>query len=417
MERGAGPASRAARAGTAEIGLAVAATTFSIIAVFVPVAFMGGVARANGSGPSRLTVAASVLVSLFISFTLDPMLSAYWGDPAGPPPSAQARALAAVLGRFNAWFDHQSDRYGRVIAWALHHRRWMALIAVASLVGGAGAAGHVGGSSFLPALRRRHRRRSTCARLPAAASNTRSARSRRRRRWPARCPRRWPPTSYVNAGGGRIYVDIGKSTQRKRTAARDRARSCATLLARLVGAEYMVLDDLNNGVRRSRCRSSSPAPTRSACMAITNALHGAAGRGAGRGRRGPVGAASPRTNCKIELDRGLANAAGHLRRRRGAGAARGLCRRGGRRLGRPHRRNARRGRAPASRRPRRRLATSSACRLPWVAAVRWCRWSRSPPSRWARARRRSSTPDGKRTITVSANVQGRVAGRSHRRCA
>jgi HAE1 family hydrophobic/amphiphilic exporter-1 len=34
---------------------------------------------------------------------------------------------------FNEWFDHQADRYGRVIAWALHHRVWMALIAVASL--------------------------------------------------------------------------------------------------------------------------------------------------------------------------------------------------------------------------------------------------------------------------------------------
>ena len=72
----------AARNGTAEIGLAVTATTFSIIAVFIPVAFMGG-----GAGewfrPFALTVATSVLVSLFISFTLDPMLSAYWGDPVG----------------------------------------------------------------------------------------------------------------------------------------------------------------------------------------------------------------------------------------------------------------------------------------------------------------------------------------------
>jgi HAE1 family hydrophobic/amphiphilic exporter-1 len=71
----------AASNGTKEIGLAVAATTFSIIAVFIPVAFMPGV-----SGvvlPFALTVASSVLVSLFISFTLDPMLSAYWGDPPG----------------------------------------------------------------------------------------------------------------------------------------------------------------------------------------------------------------------------------------------------------------------------------------------------------------------------------------------
>ena len=81
MERGADRVT-AARMGTAEIGLAVTATTFSIIAVFIPVAFMGG-----GAGewfrPFALTVTSSVLVSLYISFTLDPMLSAYWGDPVG----------------------------------------------------------------------------------------------------------------------------------------------------------------------------------------------------------------------------------------------------------------------------------------------------------------------------------------------
>jgi HAE1 family hydrophobic/amphiphilic exporter-1 len=72
----------AASNGTKEIGLAVAATTFSIIAVFIPVAFMPGVSG-EWFRPFALTVASSVLVSLFISFTLDPMLSAYWGDPPG----------------------------------------------------------------------------------------------------------------------------------------------------------------------------------------------------------------------------------------------------------------------------------------------------------------------------------------------
>jgi HAE1 family hydrophobic/amphiphilic exporter-1 len=63
----------ASRNGTAEIGLAVMATTFSIMAVFVPVAFMGGIAG-EWFRPFALTVASSVLVSLFISFTGDPML-------------------------------------------------------------------------------------------------------------------------------------------------------------------------------------------------------------------------------------------------------------------------------------------------------------------------------------------------------
>jgi HAE1 family hydrophobic/amphiphilic exporter-1 len=70
----------AAREGTDEIGLAVAATTFSILAVFVPFAFMPGVGG-QWFQPFALTIACSVLVSLFVSFSLDPMLSAYWPDP------------------------------------------------------------------------------------------------------------------------------------------------------------------------------------------------------------------------------------------------------------------------------------------------------------------------------------------------
>ena len=66
--------------GTDEIGLAVAATTFSIVCVFVPIAFMGGLAE-QWFAPFALTIACSVLVSLFVSFSLDPMLSAYWPDP------------------------------------------------------------------------------------------------------------------------------------------------------------------------------------------------------------------------------------------------------------------------------------------------------------------------------------------------
>src|SRR6188768_1889839 len=135
----------AARNGTAEIGLAVSATTFSIVAVFVPVAFMGG-----GAGewfrPFALTVAASVLVSLYISFTLDPMLSAYWGDPVGYQ-HQEKRGIRKWLGRFNAWFDHQANRYGNVIAWALHHRKWMALFAVLSFVAAIVLQMTIGGST------------------------------------------------------------------------------------------------------------------------------------------------------------------------------------------------------------------------------------------------------------------------------
>src|SRR3954467_5495498 len=104
MERGEDRVT-AARNGTAEIGLAVAATTFSIMAVFVPVAFMGGVAG-EYFRPFAVTVTTSVLVSLFISFTLDPMLSAYWGDPPGHGQRPR-KGLEKYFAKFNTWFDHQ----------------------------------------------------------------------------------------------------------------------------------------------------------------------------------------------------------------------------------------------------------------------------------------------------------------------
>jgi hydrophobic/amphiphilic exporter-1 (mainly G- bacteria), HAE1 family len=139
----------ASRKGTSEIGLAVAATTFAIVAVFIPVAFMEGVSG-QWFKPFALTIACAVLVSLLVSFSLDPMLSAYWPDPqvrAG----ARRGLISRVLSRFNHWFDRQADGYQRVVAWALNHRLAMVLVAVGSLVGALALQATVGGSGFLPA--------------------------------------------------------------------------------------------------------------------------------------------------------------------------------------------------------------------------------------------------------------------------
>jgi HAE1 family hydrophobic/amphiphilic exporter-1 len=122
---------RAAHDGTSEIGLAVAATTFSIVVVFVPVGFLGGIAQ-QWMAPFALTIACSVLVSLFVSFSLDPMLSAYWPDP--HVPTARRMWLSRVLARFNDWFNRQADRYKAVISWALGHRLAMAALAIGSFL-------------------------------------------------------------------------------------------------------------------------------------------------------------------------------------------------------------------------------------------------------------------------------------------
>ncbi len=123
----------AAHEGTDEIGMAVSATTFSIVCVFVPVAFMYGVAG-QWFKPFALTIACSVLVSLFVSFSLDPMLSAYWADPQVES-HERRNPIAKALDRFNVWFNKLAERYKIVIAWALDHRLAMVLIAIFAFVG------------------------------------------------------------------------------------------------------------------------------------------------------------------------------------------------------------------------------------------------------------------------------------------
>ncbi len=113
----------AARDGTAEIGLAVMATTFTIIAVFVPVAFMGGMVG-RFFYQFGITVAAAVIVSLFVSFTLDPMLSSRWVDP-DIEENRHTTLLGRGLARFNEWFESLHVAYERALGWALNHRGWV----------------------------------------------------------------------------------------------------------------------------------------------------------------------------------------------------------------------------------------------------------------------------------------------------
>ncbi len=122
----------AARNGTREIVLAVMATTFSIVAVFVPVAFMGGIIG-RFFYQFGLTVAWAVLVSLFVSFTLTPMLAAWWGVE--PHQGIGWAPLTRLIGRFNTWFDQQAQKYRGIIGWALGHRKSTLGIAAAAFVG------------------------------------------------------------------------------------------------------------------------------------------------------------------------------------------------------------------------------------------------------------------------------------------
>jgi hypothetical protein len=82
--------------GHQEIGLAVLATTLSIVAVFLPIGFMGGIIG-KFFHEFGITIVAAVLISMFVSFTLDPMLSSVWHDPA-----CRAGHRVRAQGRFSA---------------------------------------------------------------------------------------------------------------------------------------------------------------------------------------------------------------------------------------------------------------------------------------------------------------------------
>jgi HAE1 family hydrophobic/amphiphilic exporter-1 len=124
----------AARFGTSEIGLAVFATSMSIVAVFIPVAFMKGIVG-RFFYQFGISVAFAVLVSLFVSFTLDPMLSSRWHDPSIHL-QGKRKGIARWLEIFNSWFDRSADRYRGAIAWALDHRKTVMALAFASFVAG-----------------------------------------------------------------------------------------------------------------------------------------------------------------------------------------------------------------------------------------------------------------------------------------
>jgi multidrug efflux pump subunit AcrB len=113
----------AAREGTDEIGLAVMATTFAIVAVFVPIAFMKGIIG-QFFFQFGLTVAVAVLVSLFVSFTLDPMLSSVWRDPPGSRFS-RVPWLGRFMDRVESVVEWVHKVYGRLLEWAISdtHRR------------------------------------------------------------------------------------------------------------------------------------------------------------------------------------------------------------------------------------------------------------------------------------------------------
>ncbi|MES2282326.1 MAG: efflux RND transporter permease subunit [Pseudomonadota bacterium] len=122
--------------GTKEIGLAVLATTFSIVAVFLPIGFMGGIIG-KFFHEFGVTIVAAVLISMFVSFTLDPMLSSIWHDPAidthgkrGPPVTFYDKTIGRVTGWFDDATESLSNSYQGILRWSLVHKLKTLLLAL-----------------------------------------------------------------------------------------------------------------------------------------------------------------------------------------------------------------------------------------------------------------------------------------------
>ena len=126
--------------GTQEIGLAVLATTLSIVAVFLPIGFMEGIIG-KFFHEFGITIVAAVMISMFVSFTLDPMLSSIWHDPSIESHGQHHAPITfydKTIGRVTAWFDQGTERlaegYQKILAWSLVHKRKTVLLAVGIFV-------------------------------------------------------------------------------------------------------------------------------------------------------------------------------------------------------------------------------------------------------------------------------------------
>jgi hydrophobic/amphiphilic exporter-1 (mainly G- bacteria), HAE1 family len=131
LERGEDPRTASLK-GTKEISLSVLATTLTVVAVFLPVAFMTGIVgqffRQFG-----LTIVAAVLVSLFVAFTLDPMLSSRFSKAHVPGAHVRDR-FAAVKRPFESFFRGLDDTYRVILHWTVRRKLVVGLIAVGAFV-------------------------------------------------------------------------------------------------------------------------------------------------------------------------------------------------------------------------------------------------------------------------------------------
>ncbi len=147
MQQGESPL-EAAKSASQEIGLAVMATTFTVVAVFVPVAFMPGIIG-RFFYQFGITVSVAVLVSLFVAFTLTPMLSSRWLRKEDEDLDKNGNILQKILYYFNHFFEILSDKYKSALNWSLRHRKTIVFVSIGIFLASFVIMGSLG-SEFFP---------------------------------------------------------------------------------------------------------------------------------------------------------------------------------------------------------------------------------------------------------------------------
>ena len=127
------PPMQAAVEATREIGLAVLATTLSLVAIFVPVGFMGGIVGRFMTS-FGFTMSFAILVSLLVSFTLTPMLAARWIKMRPRHETADGREVDEQTSKDARFFRPLDHGYTAILKWSLAHRAAIAGIAVLVLL-------------------------------------------------------------------------------------------------------------------------------------------------------------------------------------------------------------------------------------------------------------------------------------------
>jgi len=230
---------------TREIGLAVLATTLSLLAVFMPVAFLGGI-------PGRflksfgLTMAASIAISLFVSFTLTPMLASRWLRLAPGPSSERKKYL---LERVVDFFYRPIERaYMAILGWAVDHR-WVVVVACFATLGSCVPLMKAVPKGFLP--KNDEAQFEISIRTPEGTSLTSTNIAAERM---ARAVRRWPEVSAT-------MVTIGDNAER--------TQNLAKIFVRLVPPDQrkVTQDQLQNKVRNELV-PAQPADYRIAVSAV-----------------------------------------------------------------------------------------------------------------------------------------------------